>query len=145
MSLNPTPATNSHMLHHINPSGLYDPSQNAYSPISSCLGAGRLSFIAGQGGESADGSLSASFAEQVERALGNLECALQSIGASYSDIAKLTVLIVDHEQTKLGIWSQAWLHRLSGRSAPACTLIPVSRLALDAMQIEIDATVWKAF
>ncbi len=128
----------------INPSGLYDPSANAYSHITSCKGVGRLSYIAGQGGETVDGELADSFSVQVEQALDNLHCALRAIQASFTDIAKLTVLIVEHDQPKLAIWSQALRQRLAGAPAPACTLIPVARLALDKMLIEIDATVWQS-
>lgn len=127
----------------INPAGLYNPSSNAYSHIAVCQGSGRLSFIAGQGGETADGNLSASFPQQVEQALDNLATALSAIGADFSQLAKITLFIVAHDEAKLAIWSRAFNARLADHPAPACTLIPVPRLALDKMLIEIDAVVWQ--
>jgi enamine deaminase RidA (YjgF/YER057c/UK114 family) len=54
-------------------------------------------------------------------------------------VAKLTVLIVDHSHARLGIFG-AQLQQLWGSSpTPACTLIPVPRLALDGMLFEVEA------
>ncbi|KQB53521.1 hypothetical protein AQS70_01875 [Pseudomonas endophytica] len=133
MSKHPTTLTLS------NPAGLYDPSPNGYSHVAQVAAGARLVFIAGQGGETADGQLSADFAEQVRQALSNLQVALHSVGAEVSQVAKLTVLIVDHSQARLGIFG-AQLQALWGDSpTPACTLIPVPRLALDGMLFEIEA------
>lgn len=122
-----------------NPPGLYDPSANGYSHVAQVAAGARLVFIAGQGGETADGQLSADFAEQVRQALTNLQTALHSVGAEVGQVAKLTVLIVDHSHARLEIFGRH-LQRLWGDSpTPACTLIPVPRLALDGMLFEIEA------
>ncbi|PSS59043.1 RidA family protein [Pseudomonas sp. BBP2017] len=123
-----------------NPQGLYDPSTNAYSHVAAVSPQARLLYIAGQGGEDIEGRLSAVFAEQARQALINLQTALRSRGAALEDVFKLTLLIVDHSEEKLRQWvaeaDRAWgLHM-----KPTCTLIPVPRLALDGMQIEIEAT-----
>lgn len=144
MSENTVVATHTACIEFINPTGLYNPEQHAYSHITHCKGQARLSFISGQGGETVDGSYPASFTAQLEQALDNLECALQAISADIGQIAKLTVLIVAHDEQKLSNWSAALKNRLAGRPAPACTLIPVARLALEPMLIEIDAMVWHA-
>lgn len=122
-----------------NPEGLYDPSGNAYSHVAEVRADSRLLFIAGQGGEESNGRLSPVFAEQARQALANLELALASKGASLAQVFKLTLLIVDHSEARLGQWvaeaDRAWGTRMK----PTCTLIPVPRLALDGMLVEIEA------
>lgn len=122
-----------------NPEGLYDPSGNAYSHVAEVRADSRLLFIAGQGGEDSNGQLPPLFAEQARQALGNLELALASNGASLAQVFKLTLLVVEHSETRLRQWvaeaDRAW----GPHTKPACTLIPVPRLALDGMLVEIEA------
>ncbi|MFZ5937752.1 hypothetical protein BGP84_15865 [Pseudomonas putida] len=122
-----------------NPQGLYDPSANAYSHVAEVTAGSRLLFIAGQGGEDADGQLSPEFAGQARQALANLQTALASKGAELAQVFKLTLLIVDHSEERLAQWvaeaDLAW----GGHMKPTCTLIPVPRLALDGMLVEIEA------
>ncbi|MBA6116654.1 RidA family protein [Pseudomonas sp. NC26] len=122
-----------------NPHGLYDPSANAYSHVAQVQAGSRLLFIAGQGGEDATGRLSPVFAEQARQALANVETALASRGARLDQVCKLTLLIVDHSEERLRQWvaeaDRAW----GGHMKPTCTLIPVPRLALDGMLVEIEA------
>ncbi|QHI98666.1 RidA family protein [Xylophilus rhododendri] len=127
-------------LHMLNPAGLYDPRPNGYSHLACITGPARLIFVAGQGGEDAEGRLAPGFAAQVEQALDNLHTALAAAGAGWADVAELTALVVDHSQERLGIFSQALMRRWGTLATPACTLIPVPRLALDGMLFEIDAT-----
>ncbi|MCD5970107.1 RidA family protein [Pseudomonas quasicaspiana] len=122
-----------------NPPGLYDPSPNGYSHVAQLQPQAQLLYIAGQGGEDQQGQLSSVFAEQARQALANLAIALQSKGASLNDAFKLTLLIVDHDQEKLRIWVEEADRAWGISMKPVCTLIPVPRLALDGMQIEIDA------
>ncbi|WP_455924099.1 RidA family protein [Pseudomonas putida] len=123
-----------------NPPGLYDPSGNAYSHVAVVPAQARRVYLAGQGGEDVHGVLSTDFATQARQALANVQTALQSQGAALTDVFKLTLLIVDHDEAKLRAWvaeaDRAW----GGAMKPACTLIPVPRLALEGMQIEIEAT-----
>lgn len=122
-----------------NPEGLYDPSGNAYSHVAEVRADSRLLFIAGQGGEDRNGRLSPLFAEQARQALANLEIALASKGASLAQVFKLTLLIVEHSEARLRQWvaeaDRAWGPHMK----PTCTLIPVPRLALDGMLVEIEA------
>ncbi|NIF24847.1 RidA family protein [Pantoea sp. Tr-811] len=122
-----------------NPPGLYDPSGNAYSHVAEVTAASRLLYVAGQGGEDAQGRLSPDFGEQARQALANVQVALASKGAELSQVFKLTLLIVDHSEARLRAWvaeaDRAW----AGHMKPTCTLIPVPRLALDGMLVEIEA------
>ncbi|USX27210.1 RidA family protein [Oxalobacteraceae bacterium OTU3CINTB1] len=130
-------------LKFINPPGLYDPRPNGYSHVVVAEAPARLIYIAGQGGENADGVLSEDFGTQVKQALANLQTALSAAGAGFANVAKLTVLIVDHSEERLRIFGSALGEAWGDNPAPACTLIPVPRLALDGMLFEIEATAIK--
>ncbi|WP_020205513.1 RidA family protein [Cupriavidus sp. WS] len=123
----------------LNPPGLYDPRANGYSHVAMIPPGAALVCVAGQGGERADGSLPAGFAAQVRQALDNLCVALAAAGSQPRQVARLTVLVVDHSEARLAVLSGE-LRRIWGDApAPACTLIPVPRLALDGMLFEIEA------
>jgi enamine deaminase RidA (YjgF/YER057c/UK114 family) len=124
----------------INPPGLYDPAPNGYSHVARVAAGARLVFIAGQGGETESGSLSPDFRLQVRQALRNLQTALAAAEARVTDIAKLTVLIVDHSEERLHIFGEELSAALGNGPKPACTLIPVPRLALNGMLFEVEAT-----
>ncbi|MGG5288945.1 RidA family protein [Pseudomonas shirazensis] len=129
----------SHVFQLSNPAGLYDPTANAYSHVAQVRADSCLLYVAGQGGEDAQGNLSALFAEQATQALLNLQLALASKGAGLGDVFKLTLLIVDHSEERLRQWVQAADQAWGEHMKPTCTLIPVPRLALDGMLIEVDA------
>lgn len=122
-----------------NPPGLYDPAPNAYSHVASVPTQARMIFLAGQGGEDRDGVLPADFAGQARQALANVQVALQSQGATLADVFKLTLLIVDHDDARLRAWVAAADEAWGTAMKPACTLIPVPRLALEGMLIEVEA------
>ena len=122
-----------------NPDGLYDPSANAYSHVAEVAAGARLLFLAGQGGEDSSGALSPVFAEQARQALENVKTALAARGAGIGDVFKLTLLIVDHSQERLQDWVAVADEVWEGRMKPACTLIPVPRLALAGMLVEVEA------
>ncbi|MBK7116628.1 MAG: RidA family protein [Proteobacteria bacterium] len=121
-----------------NPAGLYDSSPNAYSQVATVPAGQRLAFISGQGGDNPDGSFSPDFAAQAASAFRNVGLALAALGAGPENVAKITVLIVDHDMEKLRIM-QAAQRVLFGAHHPAATLIPVPCLALPQMLIEVEA------
>jgi enamine deaminase RidA (YjgF/YER057c/UK114 family) len=126
------------VLSALNPSTLYDSSPNAYAQIISSAPGCRWVFISGQGGDNPDGSFSTDFAVQAESAFRNLGLALAAAGASPRNVAKITVLIVNHDMERLKIM-QAAQRVLLGAHHPAATLIPVPCLALPQMLIEVEA------
>lgn len=122
----------------LNPPSLYDSSPNAYSQLAMVAGGSRLVFVSGQGGDETDGSYSADFRTQAAAAFRNVGLALAAAGAKPADVAKITVMIVDHNMEKLAIM-QDEQRRLFGVHHPAATLIPVPGLALPDMQVEVEA------
>jgi enamine deaminase RidA (YjgF/YER057c/UK114 family) len=124
----------------INPAGLCDPSAHGYTHVAIASPGATIVYIAGQGGEDADGKLANDFASQVKQAFTNLQIALTAAGTHPEHVLKLTTLVVDHDRLKLqqlGLEVQA----IWGSQTPAQTLIPVPRLALDGMLFEVDAVV----
>jgi enamine deaminase RidA (YjgF/YER057c/UK114 family) len=124
----------------INPQGLYDPAPNGYSHVVVATTPACLVYVAGQGGEDVDGRLSSDFATQVRQALRNLQTALVAAEATLAQVVKISVLIVDHSEQRLAVLSQEVRAAWGASPTPACTLIPVPRLALDGMLFEIEAT-----
>ena len=129
-------------LQHLQPAGLYDSLPNGYTHVVSVQEPVRWLFVSGQGGEDADANLPDSFAQQADQALRNVKTALAAGGACMADVTKLTVLIVDHDLQRFEQWQNSIRQHWGGSGQPpfpACTLIPVPKLALPGMLIEVDA------
>ncbi|KQU73221.1 enamine deaminase RidA [Aminobacter sp. DSM 101952] len=124
----------------VNPKTLYDPSPNGYSTAVIIPAGARVAYISGQGGQDSKGGLSPDFAVQVKQAYANLGAALEGIGARPDQVAKLTVFVVDHDMSKLGVLTES-VTDMFGTALPAQTLVPVPKLAVDAMQFEVEAVV----
>lgn len=94
-------------VHYGNPKGLFDPTSFAFSHSTTTSGNGNYVFISGQsGGEGLEHRLSKDFRTQVKAALQNLNTALKASDLTHNDVLKITILIVDHDQEKLNIWSE---------------------------------------
>lgn len=129
---------------HKNSKTLFDPTPFAFSHATSASGNGYYIFISGQsGGEDLQHTLSKDFRTQVKFALQNLETVLKEYDLKADDVLKITVLIVDHDQEKLKIWTEEMHKVWINNKFPASTLIPVPRLALDGMLIEVDAIAFR--
>ncbi len=122
----------------VNSNELYDPAPNGYSHAVVATGGSRVAYIAGQGGEDKSGNLSDLFSDQVKQAYLNLKAALESVGAMPQQVTKLTTYVVDYDESKLEIMTEA-IRETFGDALPAQTLVPVPRLALDGMKFEVDA------
>jgi enamine deaminase RidA (YjgF/YER057c/UK114 family) len=120
----------------INPDGLYEP------PVYTQLAIGRGSrvvFISGQVGYDADGKLvSEDVVEQAGQAYGNVRTAVEALGGSVQDIAKLTIFVVGHRpelaQPLLAARSDAL-----GDHKPASTFLGVEKLIRPELLIEVEA------
>ncbi|MFD9899340.1 RidA family protein [Mesorhizobium sp. NPDC059025] len=124
----------------VNPKSLYDPSPNGYSTAVITPAGARVAYISGQGGQDATGGLSPDFAVQVRQAYANLKAALDGIGARPDQVAKLTIFVVDHDMSKLGVLTRN-VKEMFGERLPAQTLVPVPKLAIDPMLFEVEAIV----
>src|SRR5688572_20433387 len=123
-----------------NPDALFNPSPYGFSHVAVVPGGSRLVFVAGQGGEeNTAGKLSADFRTQVQHSLKNIKIALQTQQLSMKSVVKVTTLVVDHNTEKLNIIIEEFKKIWPDKQFPVNTLIPVPRLALDNMLVEIDA------
>ena len=124
----------------LNPSTLHDPSDHGYSTAVIAPAGARVAYISGQGGQDHTGAYSPDFATQVKQAYANLKAVLDALDAKPNQVAKLTIYVVDHDMSKLGVLTQNVME-IFGEALPAQTLVPVPKLAIDPMLFEVEATV----
>ena len=73
---------------------------------------------------------------QSRQVLTNIGEVLSAAGASFADVAKVTVYLTDiDDRESVNIARREFF----GDARPASTLIEVSRLAIEGMKVEIDA------
>ncbi|MFD7030017.1 RidA family protein [Streptomyces sp. NPDC059917] len=126
----------------VNPKGL--PEIDAYRQVSIATGS-RLVFIAGQVAWDSDGVTvgDGDLAAQVEQCYLNIGTALAEVGASFADVAKLTVHVVDWTPDKMpqlmdGITRAA--AKLGTAPVPPASLLGVAALDVPEHLVEIEAT-----
>ncbi len=120
-------------LEFTNPEGMTTPER--YTHV---VKAGKLLFISGQTGRTADGQLAGpGMSEQMDQVLTNLEAALKSQGADISNVDKLTTYFTSmHEFQSPEV--RAVRTRHFGNHKPASTLIEIVRLANPAYKVEVE-------
>ncbi|WP_327735564.1 RidA family protein [Streptomyces nojiriensis] len=126
----------------VNPTDL--PTVDAYRQVSIASGS-KLVFVAGQVAWDADGATvgEGDLAAQVERCYLNVSAALAAAGASFGDVAKLTVYVVDWTPDKMpplmrGIARAA--EQLGIAPAAPATLVGVAALDVPEHLVEVEAT-----
>lgn len=102
---------------------------------------GGLFFLSGQVAIGADGRLvgEGNLETQLDRALENLTLVLQSSGADFSSVVKLTIYVVGDDPTAVDLVDRAIRTRLPADRLPANTLVRVSGLARPDLLVEVDA------
>jgi reactive intermediate/imine deaminase len=99
---------------------------------------GDLLFVSGCVPTDADGNVVGGddVAAQARKTLENIGVILERAGASFADVAKVTVFLTDiDDRPKINPVRQ----EIFGDAKPASTLIEVSRLAIPGIKIEIEA------
>jgi len=101
--------------------------------------AGRPVYIAGQIALDPTGTLvgPGDIGAQTRQVFGNLQAALQAVGAGFEQVVKLTYYLVD--ATQLPVVREVRDQYLNPQQPPASTAVEVRRLARDDLLIEIDA------
>lgn len=124
-------------LDRINPDGLPPPS--GFSHAVRAIGTVRV-HLAGQTALDRDGRVTGrTVVEQFDRALGSLLAALRAAGGEPSDLASLTIYLVDLEDYRAhaaeigAVW-----RRLVGRHYPAMAAVGVARLWDAAALVEVQ-------
>ncbi|MGO1053349.1 RidA family protein [Crossiella sp. CA198] len=126
----------------VNPAGL--PKVDLYRQVAVATGS-RMVFIAGQVARDADGGKigEGDLAAQVEQCYLNLGIALAEVGATFDDVAKVTVYFVGWHPDLIAHYVEG-----AGRAAaklgitalPPLTGIGVAALAEPDLLVEIEAT-----
>ncbi|KAB1154204.1 RidA family protein [Tenacibaculum aiptasiae] len=126
-----------------NPKSLYNPTQYGFTQTINAPANGEYIFVSGQLGTNEElHEFSKDFRTQVKLTLQNVIHGLKANKVNTKDVVKITVLIKDHSNKRLKIWTEEML-KVWGNKYPTSTLIPVPRLALDGMLIEVDAIAYK--
>lgn len=125
----------------VSPDGL--PEVDLYQQVSVAAGS-KLVFIAGQVARTANGDAvgEGDLAAQVEQCYLNLGTALDAAGATFEDVAKLTVYLVDWTPDKMSLYVEGISRaaaRLGITPTPPLTGIGVAALAEPDLLVEIEA------
>jgi enamine deaminase RidA (YjgF/YER057c/UK114 family) len=127
----------------VNPAGL--PEVPIYRQVSVATGS-KLVFIAGQIARDADGGKvgEGDLAAQVEQVYLNLHTALTEVGATFDNVVKVTVYLVDWTPDKMGPFVEG-IARATAKLGintplPPLTGIGVAALAEPDVLVEVEAT-----
>src|SRR5919202_4096024 len=113
----------------------------AYTHVVTAQG-GKLVFISGQIALNSDGELvgRGDLRAQTMQVFKNLEMALVAADASFKDVVKVNIYIVNYKPEDRAIVGEVRSQYLSKENPPASTLIGVQALAFEGLLIEIEAT-----
>lgn len=123
---------------YLNPASLANP--GGFSNVVVAQG-GKLIFVAGQ--VAFDTKLQivgrGDLGKQTEKACENVQAALAAAGASFADVVKLNLYVVDYKPEHRAPIVAARSRFVSRENPPASTLIGVPALAMEGLLIEIEA------
>lgn len=122
----------------INPAGLAEPA--GYTHIAVAEGTKRI-YVAGQIGVGPDDQVVGDdLTSQTAQALDNIRVALAAAGASWDDVAKLTIYVVDYDESKMEALGAGMGQAMEqGMTPTAATLVGVQALFRADVLVEIEA------
>lgn len=100
---------------------------------------GELLLLSGHIGACADGGAPASLGGQLELAFANIEKTLTAAGATFSNVGRLTIYVLDYRLDMLGEIRAVRDRFVDADCPPASALIGVSALAFPELLVEVDA------
>jgi enamine deaminase RidA (YjgF/YER057c/UK114 family) len=123
--------------HFINPDGLARP--GVYTPVVTTQG-GRTIYISGQVPQNEQGELvgRGDLVAQADQVFRNVGLALKGAGASFDDVVKLNVYVVNYKPEYRALLHEVRSRHVSKDNPPASTLVGVQALARDGFLIEIE-------
>jgi len=127
-------ASGAQEIQRINPEGMTQPT--AYSHV---VRHGNLLFLAGQVATDAGGNVigEGDMKAQVRQVLENMQSVLESQGADFTNVVKITIYTTDVDAyLQTGDIRQEYWRGI----APASTLVQIDRLARPVFLVEIEAT-----
>ena len=123
---------------HSNPEGLFN--SRAYSQVVTVSGNGKTIYIGGQNAINSEGQLIGrdNFELQTKQVLENLRTALAAENATFNDIIKLNIYMVDGCDPAVGF--KAFKETVGEmQKPPLITVLKVAGLANPLCLVEIDA------
>jgi len=122
----------------IHPDGLAKP--GVYTPVVTARG-GKTVYVSGQVSQDSAGNLvgKGDLVAQTEQVYRNLQTALAGAGATFNDIVKLNVYIVNFKPEYRDLLQSVRTRHVSKEHPPASTLIGVQALAREGFLVEIEA------
>ena len=125
----------------VNPAGIPEPL--GYAQVGVATGS-RTVYVSGQVARDADGTPVApgDLAGQVEQAYLNLLTALAGVGATYADVAKVNVYVVDLTAEKIGPFVEGATRVATARGidpTKPMTMVGVAALAEPDLLVEVEA------
>lgn len=128
----------SNEIQHINPDGLAK--NPAFSQIVTTQGNGKTIYIGGQDAVNAQGEVvgKEDIAEQTEQVMKNLQTALSACGATFDDLIKLSIYLVQGQDLNSAFQvSQKYFSKV--KNPPVVSVLIVAGLANPDFLVEIDA------
>jgi enamine deaminase RidA (YjgF/YER057c/UK114 family) len=106
---------------------------------------GKQVFLAGQIAQDEDGNLVGpdDLAKQTEQAVINVGACLEAAGATFADVAKTVIYVVDWDESKMEQLTTGFVRaaeRLGAAALAPVTLVSVSKIFRDGYLIELDVT-----
>jgi enamine deaminase RidA (YjgF/YER057c/UK114 family) len=126
---------------HLNPPELPDWS-TMFSQIVIAEGSPmRVVVLSGQVGVDAQQNIAGdgSYDAQVAQSFANLQTAISAAQCSVTDVAKLTIYVVDYKYEMVNAIRDAIQRAFGSHPLPACTLVGVQALGRPEFLIEVEA------
>ncbi len=126
------------MVKHSNPKGLFD--SKIFSQMVTVSGSGKTLYIGGQNAINSEGELIGGddLGLQTKQVLKNIEMALAAEEATFNDVIKLNIYLVDGHDPAVGL--RAFQEAIGAMdNPPLITVIKVAGLANPLYLIEIEA------
>ncbi|HSC00719.1 MAG TPA: RidA family protein [Burkholderiaceae bacterium] len=123
---------------HLQPAGLAPP--RGYSHVVSAVH-GTAVYIAGQVAFDADGRVvgAGDLRAQTEQAFRNLQRALEAASATFTDLVKTTIFVVDYKPEHRAVIAEVRSRFYGSGEPPASTLVGVQSLVMPELLIEVEA------
>jgi enamine deaminase RidA (YjgF/YER057c/UK114 family) len=127
------PAAN---LRFVQPDAIYK--TTTYTHVVEIVGPGRLIYTSGEQGREPDGKLPSDIRAQSVLALENIKAALAAVGATFDNVVKLNVYMLDLRKHQ-PIWSEIKQQYVNRNAPPASTTVQVSLLTREGALLEVEA------
>ena len=111
---------------------------STYTHVVEIVGPGRLIYTSGEQGRDRDGNFPSDIRAQSIQALENIKAALAAVGATFDNVVKLNVYMLDLRQHQ-PIFSEIKQRYVNKNAPPASTTVQVPLLTREGALLEVEA------